>query len=220
MNVLMCKHFQINHLDKTRLIKQQLRRNKYRNMLTLLFGFLAIISATSIAFSITGKVATVINHYEHYSYTTAMLSTASELLLIGELTTQLTNKFSILNSHIYPKTVLFKKIDKTYPLSKLQTQKVDIIVPKLVAVMETHNHLSVISRRLNNIFGFPILIIITVNFYLLTISLFYALQLLSLSSNIISTFQMTASLVWCVILIFEIFILSRCFENLSEKVST
>lgn len=187
--------FQISSLDKITLIKQPIRRNKYRNLLLLLFTFISLILGSSTLFSsqkITG-ITKIIYHYEYFSYATAILCSALETLFVAEITTQLTKKFSKLNANIHTR--------------------------KVVTLMQIHNHLSATSRKINNVFGFPALIITGVNFYFVTTTLYYTLQLALLPPTMAGTLQLLASTTWSVVILTEVFILGKCFENVTEKVS-
>lgn len=188
--------FQISSFDKITPIKQPIRRNKYRNLSLVLFPVISLILGGMASFStrkITGTT-TIIHHYEYFSYATAILCNAFEILFLGEITTQLSIKFSKLNANIHTR--------------------------KVVTLMQIHNHLSVTSRKINNVFGFPALMITGVSFYFATITLYYTLQLSSLPPNMGSTLQLLAAAFWSVFNLTEVFILAKCFENVTEKVIT
>lgn len=186
--------FQVSNLDEITLIKQPICRNKYRNLSILLFSLIAFIVWSANLFSSPHqKLASLIHHYEYFNYGTSVLTNAMETLLVYETTTHLAQKFSKLNANIHKQ--------------------------KIVALMEIHNHLSATSRKINNVFGFPAVIIAAVDFYVASTTLYFTLQVSSLPPTTTSMIQLLASTIWSVGCLTEVLILVKCFENVSEKVS-
>lgn len=187
--------FQISNLDEITLIKQPIRKNKYRNLSILLFALISFIAWSWNVFSPHQNLTTYsfVYHYEYFNYGTSVLTNAMETLLVHEITTQLSQKFCKLNANIHER--------------------------KIVALMEIHNKLSATSRKINNVFGFPAVIIAAVDFYVTTTTLYFTLQLSSLPPTTTSILQLLASTIWSVACLTEVLILVKCFENVSEKVS-
>lgn len=182
-------------------------------------GFAILIFLTSLAFFLQGLEKPLFYYYETYSYISIILSTAIEILFLGELTTQIKTKFSILNANICLETVILQnKHRKVHPISELRFQNVNPFASKIITLLEVHHELSATSRKLNNIFGFPALITTAINFYIATTSLYYPLQLFSSQKSVFNVFQHIMSSLWCFIMLIEISILVSCFENVCQEV--
>lgn len=209
--------FQINNLDKLILLRKNITRNKYQNISILLFGFIFLM-LTSGAFYISLDPS-IEQIYESYCYLAPILCIAIEILLFGEISTQLAQKFSIINTKIHTETILYQKFQNSKPSVEVETQKAKVIARKITALMEMHNHLSSVSRKLNTVFGLPAFIIVAANFYIATITLYYILQLLAIPLTTISTFQLMASVAWSTLMLIEILILANIFEIILRRVS-
>lgn len=191
----------MNTLDRNSCIRQIIRKNRYQNVSIFLLSFVLSIAATSITYSPEAGVVEVL-HY--YSYTAVIAIIAVEILLLGELTTLLHKKFSILNNNVCSTAMVSQSFAAT--------------AAKLMKIMDTHHHLSDTSRKLNEIFGFPVLVTTAVNFQIGTTSMYYALQLASFPQTITGAIQLTFSLLWSVIMLVEVFVISKSFENIAEMV--
>lgn len=169
-------------------------------MSIVLFSYILSISASSLSFI---AKPTLLSAFYYYSYAAVVAITAFETLLLTELTTQLYKKFSILNAKICP---------------EIQTRD-NVTKERIMRIMITHHHLSAISRKLNKIFGFPVLVTTAVNFQIATTGLYYTLQLLSLPPTLTSVIQLTNALLWSIVMLVQLCIISSGFENISREVS-
>lgn len=206
----------MNSLDKNILIKQPIQRNQYVNLLVMLSTITSLMCFTIIAF--TEDEASEMSYF--YSFAVMFIVLASETLLLTELATHLTRKFSVLNSNLYPHMTMEKQQTKHLIMSNFEEKNAELIAEKIIKIMETHHHLSAISRKLNDIFNFPILVTTALNFEFATINLYYAWKLTTLPPTFNSIAQSIMSVMWSAVVLMETFITTKGFENIAEKVST
>lgn len=146
---------------------------------------------------------TLTETFYYYSYSVVTAITASETLLLGELTTHLHKKFSVLNKNLSP---------------SMQTGQ-NGSAKRIFRIMITHYYLSDISRKLNKIFGFPVLVTTAVNFQVATTGLYYVILLLSIPPTLTTAVQLANALLWSVIMLLQVCIISSGFENIAREVS-
>lgn len=167
-----------------------------------------------------GEQAKTTQSFYFYSYTLLMAMTATEILFLGELCRHLSQKFSILNANIFTANrLLLQRPYRIQPDVEQKRCKSEKLAKKVTDIIDTHQHLSTISRKLNNAFGFPAFVTTTINFQMATMNLYYALQLSSLPATFTSVSQLLASLIMCVIKLFEISIICKSFHNIADNVS-
>lgn len=203
----------MDNLDKNILIRQPIRRNKYRNVSIFLFCFFLSIVATGISYT---SLNNGIEKFYYYNYSMVLFSNTTEILFIAELTLHMQNKFSILNNNLNAKATTTKKFPSS--IAHVSQKTNGITATKIVKAMETHHHLLMISKEFNQAFSFPIIVTIALNFQTATTSLYYTLSLTPHSTTIDSAIQLSSSYIWAGIMLFEIFIISKCFDNIADKV--
>lgn len=208
--------FQINNLDKNILLRQSIRRNKYKNMAVFLFSYFFTISTTTITYN---SLSNFINNFYYHRYSALILFVTTETLLLGELTIHLHNKFSILNNNFKPETAAPQKLErKNFLIPQYSKKSDEITAAKILKIMETHHHLLDISNKLNKAFSFPVVVTIAVNFQISTTILYYTVKYLPYMLNTKDAILILSSFVWSGLMLFEIFIISKFFEDIAEQV--
>lgn len=172
------------------------------------------INATSFA-----EQAKTTENFFFCTYVLVIAVTTVEILLLGELSRHLSQKFSLLNSNIFAvDRTLPHKLHRIHPLNEQRLRKSEMVAKKIISIVHTHHHLSTTSRNLNRVFGFPVIVTITVNFQIATMSLYYALQLYSLPPTATSIAQLLVSLMWSTIMLIKISIICKNFQNMADNV--
>lgn len=141
--------------------------------------------------------------YSNYSF--ALFSASIETLLIAELTKQIESKFTMINLQLY---------DLKLPLRNMA----NFSTKRIKKIMEAHYQLNITSRRLNDIFSFPIVVTIASNLCLILITLYYTIRLAMLPNNFHITIQMLSISLWTCMLLTQIVIISAVLTKVVDKV--
>lgn len=146
-----------------------------------------------------------------------------EALLITTITNNITSKFSSLNALIQNQKRSSINLRKVLPLTKRETaeafeqQERTVTTERIREILDMHYHLLSISKQVNQIFEWPILITMAVNFEIVTMS---AYSLVEASSNKLEITDIIDILLWCIALTAEIIFIINSFEGVAQKART
>lgn len=176
----------------------------------MLFSALTILPGLMLLDSIDIGLNGCIFIFPHYY-------TMFEVAMITEISTDLKEKFQAVNDLIRKQKPIsdFRKVfarsDK-----KWEQEESKFVDQTLGDAMAMHYRLTVLSKRMNEIFQFPILLTIAIVFETITMTTYYVLDQVSDINNSLFVLCVWP---WPVVLFIEIFVIGNCFDALTIEVN-
>lgn len=146
-----------------------------------------------------------------------------ETLLITILTINIQQKFTKMNSLIRNQKQVWVNLRRVLPRNKQQTaekfeqQERVFTVQRIREIMETHYYVTALCKQLNEMFGYPILITIAVNFVLITLNIYYFMEDIFNETSL--NLNMLNRILWTTLQGIEIIFILAGFQGITYKVS-
>lgn len=160
------------------------------------------------------------------SYTLGYLAGLMETFLILQLINNMKIKFVTLNIRLQSSKP--RNLRKIFPLQrdevieKLEREANQFTMDRINEIVATHYLLTMTSRKLNDVFGIPILVLLIIDFQAITSSFYVFLKFFPFFNKltgILPMMKVLLVLMWPIIIFTEIFIISKNFDDATEKVS-
>lgn len=137
-----------------------------------------------------------------------------EIALMLEINNSIRAKFKAVNAIVRAQT----RIASFKQVSLISTEPNINKSLKIRDVMEIHYRLTNLSKRVNKLFECPILLTTAVNFEASTLTLYYFIEGIQGITGSTQRLANSPVLFWAVILLSEIAILMRSFQNVTDEV--
>lgn len=199
----------MNALDRNYFISRPTARNKLKNIAIVMVILTVAVTGNGTIYT----QADTSDTYFYCNYCFYLLSASIETLLVSELTTQIRSKFTILNSELCCAKFSPQTYFSVFPLRTAQIKSL-----RINRIMNTHHHLVMTSKKLNDIFGFPLVVTISCNFFIAMETLYYSLQVVIVSRTWNGIMQAFFGVLWTVLLLIQIFIVTKGFSDLTDAV--
>lgn len=215
--------FQIDKLDKNQLLKRTYP-NRYKGISILLFCIMVLFYVDFNTFQsrLTWSSTEI---FFYCTYTLGYLAGFMESFLIIQLSNNIKIKFAMINIRLNAtKPQNMRKIfpqQKTKIIEELQKEVNQVTADRMSEVVAAHYHLTMMSRKLNDTYGFPILILVIINFQAITSSFYVFLKMASFFSKFAEVSMMlklSLAVIWPFIIFIEMLIIFKSFDDVAEKV--
>lgn len=209
-------------LDRDFIFREERKENEYKPMVFVLITYFCLISLDIQVYQYMP-----IEFLIGWSYYLIVIANFFQTLLIKGLIEHLDRKFALLTRILQREKQCTRNLRKAFAITniaalvKFEIEDARFMADIITDIVQRHRSLTIIARKLNAVYGFPILITILISLQIATTS-FYNFLLFAAASKTFdfsSITLLTITFLWPLLLILEIAFIVSGFERMTEKES-